>query len=118
MSEVLVPSASPIRLPSQNEIVWALVQGWWIVLISVVGFVVWGANYLHSEAPMYQAQIQVTPAQQGGGGTAAGGGLAAAAAAALNLNGPSVTQGNDFQLYLNSFASRDLADVLAQSFGS
>lgn len=115
MSEVLVPSASPIRLPSQNEIVWALVQGWWIVLISVVGFVVWGANYLHSEAPMYQAQIQVTPAQQGGGGTAAGGGLAAAAAAALNLNGPSVTQGNDFQLYLNSFASRDLADELAKN---
>lgn len=115
MSEVLVPSASPIRFPSQNEIVWALVQGWWIILISVLGFVLWGANNLHSEAPMYQAQIQVTPAQQGGGGTAAGGGLAAAAAAALNLNGPSITQGNDFQLYLNSFASRDLADELAKN---
>lgn len=115
MSHALVPSVPPMKLPSQNEIVWALVQGWWIILISVLGFVVWTANSLHSEGLQYQAQIQVTPtpAQQGGG-AAAGGGLAAAAAA-LNLNGPTVTQGNDFQLYLNSFSSRDLADELAQN---
>jgi hypothetical protein len=114
MSPTLVPAAPPIRLPSQNEIVWALVQGWKIIIISVLAFVAWAANNLHSESPMYEAQIQVTAAEQGGGGTPAGGGLAAAAAI-LNLNGPSVSQGNDFRLYQDSYSSRDLADELAKN---
>lgn len=113
MSHVMIPAAPPIKLPSQNEVVWALVQGWKIILISVLAFVLWAANTLHSEGQLYQAQIQVTPAQQGGGAPA-GGGLAAAAAA-LSIGGPALSQGNDFQLYMNSFATRDLADELAKN---
>lgn len=114
MSDVLVPATPPIKFPSQSEIVWALVQGWKIIVISILAFVVWAADNLHSESPMYQAQIEVTAAQQSGGSGAAGGALAGAAAI-LNLNGPSVSQGNDFLLYQDSYSSRDLADELAKN---
>lgn len=114
MSHELVPPAPPIKFPSQNEIVWALVQGWKIIVISILGFVAWTADNLHSESPMYQAQIEVTAAQQAGGG-GGGGGALAGAAAILNLNGPSVSEGNDFRLYQDSYTSRDLADELAKN---
>lgn len=113
MSNVLIPPTPPIKLLSQNEIVSALVQGWWIILISVLGFVVWAADNLKSEGLMYQAQIQVTAAQHGGAAPAAGG--LAAAAAALSIGGPALSQGNDFQLYQDSYSSRDLADELAKN---
>lgn len=113
-------SDTPARkLPILKELELVAKQSWRLILAcTAIGFVMaalslQGANY------SYPVEMQVTTVQQtgGGGGGSARGGLAqlSGLASLANLALPS-TQGEiQFQLFIESLFSRDLADDIAKN---
>ena len=102
----------PIRFPSQREIAFAVLNGWFLVLLGVLVGVMWAAGNLKSLPYEYRAQMQVTQAQANGGETNQStlGALASLAGAGL----PIAQNGSEFRLYLDSLKTRDIADELAK----
>ena len=113
MSDASIADSPPIAWPTQRELLIALTKGWKLIFLCVLVAVLWAINDLHSAPLIYQAQMQVTPAQSNGADAArlsAAGGLASLAGFAL----PNAQGGSDFQIYLDTLQSRTMADQLAK----
>lgn len=101
----------------QNIDLFALMKGIWqrrvLIAASFAGFVVLAIIYLHGATYVYTAQLLVTPTQTSlsrnlGGGLGALSGLASLSGIDMNLGGGAP----DFQLYIESLHSHDVASRL------
>src|SRR3954462_7018554 len=109
MSDRLPDNPSLLRLPTQRELLIAVLRRWKLILLcALLGFA-WGVSTLRSEPYLYTVQMTVTPAQRAADANVSGG-----LAALMNLAMPSGGTGSDFSLYLDLLKSRNIADELAK----
>lgn len=114
MSNASITDSATFALPTQRELMIALTKGWKLIFLCVLVAVLWAVNDLHSAPLIYEAQMQVTPAQNSRADAArlsAAGGLASLAGFAL----PNAVGGSDFEIYLDALQSRTIADELAKN---
>ena len=109
MSDRTPDDVSLIRLPTQRELLTAILRRWYLVVLGALVGLAWGVQDLHSQSYRYAVQMTVSPAQRGTSSNV-GGGLAAL----VNLALPSGENGSDFSLYLDLLKSRNVADELAK----
>ena len=116
MSNASLTDSPSLALPTQRELIIALTRGWWLIFLCVLVAVLWAIDDLHSAPLLYQAQMEVTPAQTS---TADASRLGAASglASLAGITLPNTEGGSEFQLYLDSLQSRTIADELAKNPG-
>ena len=109
MSDAPVSVVRPLRLPTQDQFVRALIRGWKLIIIGALIGVWWAAGDLLNTPYEYMAQMQVTQAQPTGGGAARGTALPAELA---GIALPVVQNGSEFRLYVDSLTTRDIANEM------
>src|SRR6476659_10087439 len=110
MSDAVMNDPALIKLPSQRELLTVMFKGWKLIILGAFIGILWAINDLKTSGYYYDVQMQVTPAQNTGMS-----GANSALASLANLALPSLQNGSDFRLYLDTLKSRNVADELAKN---